>query len=156
MIFSNLLLTLAFTFCVQSCPIWTNWSEWSSCSASCGGGEQSRERECVLPKGVSGCIGDPEETRVCNPDVCPVWTDWTDWTECSATCGGGIRAKVRDCVLPDVRGALQCPGSDKLTESCNEKSCPILTQWGDWTECSATCGGGKRFKRRECVNTKVG
>ena len=63
---------------------------------------------------------------------------------------------MRECILPDVRGAPQCPGTDKLTESCNEKSCPVLTPWGEWTECSATCGGGKRFKRRECIDPKVG
>ena len=33
----------------QKCPIYTEWSGWSMCSVSCGGGKQSRERACVLP-----------------------------------------------------------------------------------------------------------
>ena len=55
-------------------------------------------------------------SRQCNPAKCPVWTEWTEWTPCTATCGGGTRYKLRDCVLPPTRGgALQCTGDDKVS-----------------------------------------
>ena len=40
----------------QKCPIYTEWSDWSQCSVSCGGGKQSKERSCVLPP-ISGMYG---------------------------------------------------------------------------------------------------
>ena len=133
------------------CPVWTDWTEWTECSASCGGGRQARTRECVLPKGVAGCSGQPAESRACNSQECPVWTAWTPWTQCTVSCGGGTRFKVRECVLPAVRGVQQCPGPDRLSENCNSAACPRLTEWGAWSECSRSCDGGKRTKRRQCV-----
>ena len=136
----------------QPCPVWTPWSNWTECSQTCGGGVQLRARECILPKErISGCIGEPEESRECNTNTCPEWTDWTDWTECSASCGGGTRFKVRECVVPDVRNVQQCDGADKMSETCNNNPCPFVTEWSQWSECSRSCGGGTRSKRRQCV-----
>ena len=67
------------------------------------------------------------------------------------SCGGGTQIKVRECVLPDVRSLQQCEGSDKISRTCNEDPCPALTPWSDWSECSRSCGGGTRSKRRDCV-----
>ena len=34
---------------------------------------------------------------------------------------------------------------------CNENTCPSWSPWTPWSECSLTCGGGKRSKSRKCV-----
>ena len=33
----------------QKCPVYTEWTSWSSCSTTCGGGSQERTRVCILP-----------------------------------------------------------------------------------------------------------
>jgi hypothetical protein len=136
----------------DACPVWTEWTDWTACSASCGGGLQTRNRECVLPKGAAGCSGSPAESRTCSEQDCPVWTAWTPWTQCTVSCGGGgTRFKVRECVLPAVRGVQQCPGPDRLSEVCGGAPCPRLTPWSGWSDCTRSCGGGTRTRERQCV-----
>ncbi|MBI2105484.1 putative Ig domain-containing protein, partial [Candidatus Woesearchaeota archaeon] len=52
---------------------WNAWSSWSSCSASCGGGTQTRARTCNNPApycGGASCIGAATETQNCNTQAC--------------------------------------------------------------------------------------
>ena len=134
-----------------ACPVWTPWSDWTECSASCGGGRQVRARDCVPGPGrLTGCPGDREQGRECKTEPCPVWTPWTEWSACSASCGGGTRWQVRQCGAGPGRAA-GCDGPDRNTEECNTAACPVLTQWGEWSACSASCGGGERHARRSCV-----
>eukprot|EP00794_Sanderia_malayensis_P016656 gene16656-18346_t len=53
---------------------WTSWSSWTSCSKSCGSGEQKKTRVCTsLKDGVPQCPGANVQERVCNPHTCPDW-----------------------------------------------------------------------------------
>lgn len=73
--------------CDASCQIevctpinggWSAWSSWGSCSASCGGGTQSRTRTCTNPVpnacGAS-CVGSNTQSQACNTQYC--YTDYT-------------------------------------------------------------------------------
>ncbi|XP_068999585.1 adhesion G protein-coupled receptor B1 isoform X9 [Embiotoca jacksoni] len=57
------------------CPVdgkWQPWSLWSSCSKTCGGGSQQRNRICYGPFfGGQPCPGEREEVRHCNEKRCP-------------------------------------------------------------------------------------
>ncbi|KAM4896067.1 hemicentin-1 [Sylvia borin] len=59
------------------CPVdgnWGPWQSWSQCSASCGGGEQTRVRLCSSPAPLNGgrpCPGDSSQISRCNTQACP-------------------------------------------------------------------------------------
>ena len=149
----------------HACPInggWTDFGDWSECSAECGGGTKSRNRSCTNPTPAYGgiqCSGNSTETQTCNTDPCPInggWTDFGDWSECSAECGGGTKSRKRSCTNPTpAYGGIQCSGNSTETQTCNTDPCPINGGWtdfGDWSECSAECGGGTRSRSRSCTN----
>ena len=51
---------------------WAQWSQWSFCTATCGGGTQSRTRNCIGGTAGSGnCPGLANEVLNCNNNQCP-------------------------------------------------------------------------------------
>ncbi|XP_067156720.1 hemicentin-1 [Apteryx mantelli] len=61
----------------ETCPVdgnWGQWQTWSQCSASCGGGEQTRVRLCNSPAPSNRgrpCPGDSSQISRCNIQACP-------------------------------------------------------------------------------------
>ena len=53
------------------------------------------------------------------------FSNWLEWSDCSATCGGGSRARSRKCdnPVPQYQGK-NCVGLSLETEDCNEEECP--------------------------------
>uniref|UniRef100_A0A669D2M5 Adhesion G protein-coupled receptor B1 n=1 Tax=Oreochromis niloticus TaxID=8128 RepID=A0A669D2M5_ORENI len=60
---------------LKECPVdgrWHEWSSWGSCSKTCGGGNQQRQRVCEGPFfGGEPCPGDSREHKRCNEKRCP-------------------------------------------------------------------------------------
>ena len=85
----------------QNCPVFNEWSEWSACTKTCGGGQRTAQRECVVPKSgdQSLCVGDSLRSEECNTAPCTTWTSWASWTSCTKSCGTGSRRRVRECTL---------------------------------------------------------
>ncbi|XP_036941017.1 ADAMTS-like protein 2 isoform X2 [Acanthopagrus latus] len=57
---------------------WGEWSSWSSCSRSCGGGVRSQERHCLIQRlsttqnvNSSYCVGSPKKYQLCPNQPCP-------------------------------------------------------------------------------------
>nr|XP_054769474.1 hemicentin-1-like [Lytechinus pictus] len=148
---------------VRPCPVdgvFGSWSIWSTCTVSCGGGQQSRTRICTGPlHGGQPCEGRTDQTIRCNTEQCPVhgnWSDWDVWGVCSTMCGGGIRQRFRSCTKPAPSPTGRpCVGESVDTEPCNQQPCAVdgkWTHWSQWSECSQTCGESQRRKTRECNN----
>ncbi|XP_035668229.1 coadhesin-like isoform X2 [Branchiostoma floridae] len=152
-----------------SCPVdggWSDWGPWSTCSVTCGVGEQTRDRTCTNPAPANGgadCDGLTQETQACNTGVlCPVdggWTDWGSWSACSVTCGVGEQTRDRTCTDPEpANGGADCDGLAQETQACDTGvSCLVIvdggwTDWGSWSACSVTCGVGEQTRDRTCTN----
>ena len=147
---------------------WYIWSEWTTCSVTCGrGGTKVRTRECL---GQYSCVGRNVDWKTCDNIPCKgkmrkrwilifVFTkfvilgklsQWSGWSQCSTTCGKGTRHRQRTCIGPG-----DCDGLGLLKE---EDTCPdqpkchgTLDQWSSWSSCSATCGEATRKRQRECI-----
>lgn len=50
--------------------------------------------------------------------------EWSPWTECSKSCGGGRKARVRKCLNVDNADYLDCIGDMKQIGECNMYPCP--------------------------------
>ncbi|XP_076324737.1 semaphorin-5A-like isoform X2 [Tachypleus tridentatus] len=97
---------------------WLEWSAWSVCSRSCGGGVQVRERNCSNPrtnKNVLACEGDEHMERSCNLQKCrDEWEEWSIWSLCDSKYEQHRRRKC-DVRTPHLE---QCQGRTKETRLC--------------------------------------
>ena len=65
---------LCNTFVCSEDGGWSDFGAWSECSADCGGGTQTRSRNCTNPTpdiGGADCIGDTKEEKLCFKWMCP-------------------------------------------------------------------------------------
>ncbi|XP_060592413.1 semaphorin-5A-like [Ruditapes philippinarum] len=96
------------------CPLppvkgnWTSWAEWSECSANCNGGIQRRRRTCIEPQPPVEsipCVGNTQEWRMCNTQLCEMlnqMTPWTPWVATNHTKGGFFEERFRFMCMAKV------------------------------------------------------
>ncbi|XP_019517940.1 PREDICTED: semaphorin-5A [Hipposideros armiger] len=107
---------------ILPCPVdgmWSCWSPWSKCSATCGGGHYMRTRSCTNPAPAYGgdiCLGLHTEEALCNTQPCPEsWSEWSDWSQCDVT---GAQVRARQCILLFPVGS-QCSGNTTESRPCS-------------------------------------
>jgi len=106
---------------------------------------------------------DKEEIVPCNTQPCKktgcvdgdaLWGEWDSWSPCSATCGGGVTFRTRKITRMAKPCGNPVTGPDRESVFCNvDKSCSpsvdcTFSEWGEWTDCTASCDGIKRRSRR--------
>ena len=132
------------------CPEWSV-GQWSKCSKSCDGGTQTRTVTCKNNH-VGKCLkaDQPATNQKCSEVPCPEWTVG-QWSKCSKSCDGGMQTRTVTC---KNRHVGECPVESKplSKQNCGELSCP---KWsvGNWSECSKSCGSGKRTRTVQCTGS---
>ncbi|CAE8692431.1 unnamed protein product, partial [Polarella glacialis] len=135
------------------------WTEWSSCTATCGGGQTERKRDIKLPSANGGtpCAANLAELLPCATDKCPtsscqdcLWGEWGSWGSCSKC--GGQRFRYRTIQkMPNHCGRLCEPNDAKEAGSCFS-SCdtPLFCSWTSWSlsESCKSCGDVSMTRNR--------
>ena len=141
----------------QNCPAKCTFGAWenvNSCSAKCGGGNQTqiRSTRCegcnTVAEVMAQCVPTVRQIT-CNPSPCPVdceMSEWAGWSACSEPCGRGIQQRRRDVRVEPQHGGAACSTDIDMRE-CNSEGgdCPricIYTAWQPARPCNAPCGGG--------------
>jgi len=127
--------------CPVDCVV-GDWSEWSQCSAKCGGGVKEKVRPVLTDPAFGGsACGEISKAENCNVGSCNkgcVLNDWGDWSACSKACvtpganpGHRLRAKS---VLEPAIGSGTCAAKEDVarqhTENCNLIACSSLIAEG--------------------------
>ncbi|MBI9074200.1 MAG: lamin tail domain-containing protein [Desulfatibacillum sp.] len=78
-----------------------------------------------------------------------------EWSACSQTCGGGLSTRPVACLDWNgnpVDGSRCTETKPAESQACNEHSC--ITAWsvGQWSACSALCGGGTSARTVACLD----
>ena len=141
----------------DSCPIdcmFDSWSGWSMCSESCGNGTEGRSRGFYTESAHGGkeCPA-LSLSAICEQPPCGInckMSAWGAWKQCSKSCGGGVRSRIRVVVQEAASKGSQCPSLAE-TVPCNTDACPAdckVSGWSAWTKCTSACGGGRKTRTR--------
>merc|ERR1712180_347791 len=97
-----------------------NWGSWSSCSVTCGSGQQRRFRNLQR-----GCPReDSQDIRRCFTRQCPGnggCGEWSQWTSCSATCGSGTQLRSTRCGRETRRCNLGVCNTNSNITTCTRR-----------------------------------
>lgn len=118
----------------------------------------------------AGQAGDdrPHDTQPSQPPKDCRVSKWSEWGHCTRTCGNGRRERRRMIIENPENGGAACPEKLLQKRRCKDNvPCPVdcvLSQWGHFGQCSATCGNSFRERHRtvkkipssggaQCANT---
>ena len=136
----------------------TDWSNAGDCSVpKCGGGTVLQTRTVkIQPSNGGKTCPVLSQTIPCNTDPCPQNCQvsvWSEYTPCTKDCNGGEQSRTRTVIKEPANGGDECP-SLLETRQCNLQNCPIdcvLGDWGEYSTCNKTCGGGTKTRSRKII-----
>lgn len=125
---------------------WTAWS-CSSCSSTCGTGQQSCTRSC-LSNDATG-----SQSRTCTVGSPSYIGAWSAWGACSAECGTGRQSRVATCQGTCNNGTC-IPGLPYYQHrDCSIGTPSYFGDWSNWGACNTACGSGQQSRKRSCLGS---
>jgi len=114
--------------CARDCQ-WGEWSDYTECSLTCGGGTKNKTRVIAVEADCGGapCQGLTYNTTKCNTDCCRIdcmWGEWGQYGDCNRPCGGGNMTRTRDVEVQAACWGTVCAGTHEENAPCNEDCCP--------------------------------
>lgn len=139
------------------------WTNKGSCSATCGPGKQEQVSYTIDNYTNKSCQVTMSQKVDCNVKDCCSETkevpgEWSSWGSCSAVCGPGTKKRTRTITHKStITGEVCSTTTEEGSTSCNDKDCCSSTtstygDWSGWGSCSASCGGGERWRSRTITN----
>ncbi|XP_062417646.1 ADAMTS-like protein 3 isoform X2 [Pungitius pungitius] len=154
----------------HDCPPRWLVSEWSKCSASCGGGWRRRQVSCqqvdargaVRSLTAASCeqMNRPPDSEQCTANRCPAWVT-SPWGKCSGRClGAASTIQKRSVLCQHVNGSSypDCDLRDRppSVRNCSSARCDVAWRPGAWRPCTVLCGSGFQSRRVDCVQRASG
>ena len=116
------------------------YGSFGSCSASCGGGTQSRSKTTY---GCNGLVTYDTDTQSCNTQACRCERVYYSSGSCNASCDSYGSAYQ---YAYDYYDNLRCPNNDYSVSCYGGSCCSPNTYYSDWSSCSASCGYGTQTR----------
>uniref|UniRef100_A0A1I7TC53 Thrombospondin type 1 domain protein n=1 Tax=Caenorhabditis tropicalis TaxID=1561998 RepID=A0A1I7TC53_9PELO len=127
---------------------WSKWSDWSRCHENA---TRERKRFCIGEKDTElvsncECVGKPHEEEPCNA------TGFIEQSNEEAD--KEIESNLDKLLGEDPDSEFQEKEEkeepkSKVESSIGDVQCD-WTRWSQWSVCTATCGEGRRMRRRRC------
>jgi hypothetical protein len=108
-------------------PVNCTYSAWSTCSASCGVGTQTRT--VISAAQFGGTCSGPLQQSCTIVQNCPIDCEWGPWSACSKTCDQGVQ--TRTIQTQAAYGGKECTGATQTT--CFLRSCSDIGSSGGFT-----------------------
>ncbi|KAK2149047.1 hypothetical protein LSH36_471g06060 [Paralvinella palmiformis] len=115
------------------CPVdgmYSDWSEWSTCSTPCGVGTQQRRRTCKEPEdGGAACKGPAREFRFCNRNVTCEEDDVDVYNyadDNTFVCSGYDYESVKDKVVRNVNNVITWFESNNMMVNPDKFQCIVF------------------------------
>lgn len=151
--------------CPQDCEV-GEWGDWHHWHPKCGLQTRHRSRPVTVPQYCHGSPCPPtlnHDTQYTNCSTDCVVDEWSVWSLCPTCIPEGATqpqtTSHRAILIQPANGGAACPTPRDDQHPCNSPVCDrpcLVTDWSNYSPCSAICGDGFKERTRNVTQTPTG